>query len=120
MSSAGRSGKRKKKGTWNQKPKGKGKSSGGNRGLPGKFIQQYGDAVERQMITKQVWNEFYKSPEGKKRATDIMARYFEDNAARQIAINDQGVSVPVRDDKAIATVVRTNAINKAAARTRGK
>lgn len=77
MSSTGRSKRvsRKKKG-WNIKKKEEGvRKSIVGRGLPKKYIQQFGTPFEVTLISRNAWNQFYKSPAGKARAEKLVERY---------------------------------------------
>lgn len=73
---------------WNQKKKDKtGKNP--NRGLPGPYIQKYGDESVRTLISGNAWSEFYSSAAGKARATKLAARY-----AKRMARQDQNLAIP--------------------------
>lgn len=117
MPRQGQKGKKKK--SWNQKKKEPGVArKSNNKGLPREFIEQYGEVVERRLISKQTWDEFYKTGEGKARATDLMARADTRNAEINGYLNDKTPVVAQRNDATVQQIVKMNAIAKANARQR--
>lgn len=114
---SGKSKKRKSRG-WRVKEKAVKKSR--NKGLPGSFIKSYGKPVERQLITKDVWQAFYMSDEGKQRGQDLWARTQERGAdlAKLASLKDQP-AVPVLNSKTkLDQIILFNANGKASARIR--
>lgn len=109
-----------KKKRWNQKKKVGVQSKSENKGLPGPFIQAYGDPVQRALISRDAWDKFYKSDAGKKRALGMVSRLADDTADKQINLNANYAIKVKTDAAALAAVIKENSSQKAAARKAGK
>ncbi|HXU95457.1 MAG TPA: hypothetical protein VFP45_03375 [Candidatus Nitrosotalea sp.] len=77
---------------WNQKKKSGQPAKNPNRGLPGDYIQRYGDPSVRTLISGDAWSEFYSSTAGRTRATKLAARY-----ARRLAQQEQKLAITPAD-----------------------
>jgi len=109
-----------KKKKWNQKKKVGVESRSENKGLPGFYIQSYGDPVQRALISRDAWDKFYKTDAGKMRATRMVARLADDTADKLVNL-ESNYAIKVKTDKdGIADVIKENAVKKALARKAGK
>lgn len=111
-----KSGKKK----WNQKKKIQGEGATyENKGLPRKYIQEYGIPVERALISSTAWDMFYKSNAGKDRARRILQQIRDDAAEKDVLLASQynGFTKP-HTEVQLNNVAENNSRAKAYARQR--
>lgn len=89
-----------------------------NKGLPGGIIKQYGAPVTWKMITEEVWNEYYKSEEGKARLAKLIQRGNEKVLTYNAYIANNDKPVAQRSIAEVEDVAKRNAAAKIKARTK--